>query len=91
MSLFIFSASVTRQFNENEEEIIALFKDDDDAWIFIQGLHDLDEMNGFVTFTGDKAFEREGIAVSSQKEDGGGYVAILEGNAGTVTYRLRLS
>lgn len=91
MSMFTFETSVTRQFSDAPEEIIALFKSINEAWIFIQGLRNIDEMNGFVTFTGDKAFEKEGIAVSSEKEDGGGYVAILEGNAGTVTYRLRLS
>lgn len=91
MSMFTFKVSVTRQFSDEPEEIIALFKSSDDAWIFIQGLCALDEINGLVTYTGDKSFEKEGIAVSSEKEDGGGYVAILEGNAGTVTYRLRLS
>ncbi len=88
MSMFTFNVSVTRQFTDGDEEVIALFKSDDDAWAFIQGLRALDEKNGFVTHTGDKAFDQEGIAVSSEKEDGGGYVTI---NEGTVTYRLRLS
>lgn len=91
MSMFTFNVAVTRQFSDEEEERIALFKSDVDAWIFIQGLCNLDEMNGFVACIGDKAFEKEGIAVSSEKEDGGGYVAILGINGGTVTYRLRLS
>lgn len=91
MSMFSFDVAATRQFTGGDEEAIALFKSDDDAWTFIQGLRALDEGKGLITYTGDKAFEQEGIAVSSLKEDGGGYVAILDGNEGTVTYRLRFS
>lgn len=91
MSMFSFNIAVTRQFTDRDEECLALFKDETYAWIFIQGLRALDEANGLVTYTGDKAFEQEGIAVSSEKEDGGGYVAILGDNGVTVTYRLRLS
>ena len=91
MSMFSFDVAVTRQFTDGDEETIALFKSDGDGWIFIQNLQYLDEENGIVTYTGDNAFDKEGIAVSSEMEDGGGYVAILGSNEGTVTYRLRLS
>lgn len=36
-------------------------------------------------------FDKEGIAVSSEKEDGDVAAAILGGNEETVTYRLRFS
>lgn len=89
MAKFVFDFSVTRQFTDEDEEVIALFKSDNDAWAFIQGLRTLDEQNDLVTLTGDEAFEKEGIAVSSEIEDGGGFVTVFGPNEGTVTYRLR--
>lgn len=92
MGMFTFNIAVTRQFSDESEEVIALFKSDDEAWIFIEGLRALDEKNGFATLTGEqRTFEAEGIAVPYSKEDGGGYITILGINRGTVTYRLRLN